>query len=268
MKHSLQGLRLLPWLIAMLSASGMVATSTALAQAKPAAAKTPAPPATGRSSAMLDLTGYWVSVVTEDWAWRMMTAPKGDAGSLPVTAEAKKVAANWDPAADKAAGEACRAYGAAGNIRQPGRLHISWQNDQTLRVDFSAGNQTRLLSFDTSAATSNMERTWAGNSVAEWTKLRNWQEFSPPTIAPVGGTLKVITTNMRPGYLQSNGFPYSENARMTEYFDRVVFNGLPWLVVTTVVEDPRYLREPLIWSTQFKQEPNASKWKPKPCDAS
>jgi hypothetical protein len=222
------------------------------------------PPPTPKAAAMIDLTGYWVSVVTEDWVYRMLTAPKGDAGSLPVNAAAQKVAAAWDPAADKAGGETCKVNGAAGNIRRPGRLHITWADDKTLRVEFSAGDQTRLLSFDQAAA-SPAEHTWQGHSEAHWFRVRNWQQFAPPTVAPIGGTLKVLTTNMRAGYLQSNGFPYSENARMTEYFDRVTFEGQPWLIVTTVIEDPLYLRDSLYWSTPFKQEPDGSRWKPKPC---
>ena len=228
-------------------------------------AKSPPPEPTPRAAAPIDLTGYWVSVITEDWPYRMLTAPKGDAGSLPVTAEARKFAADWDPAADQADGRACRPYGAAGIIRRPGRLHISWQNDATLQIEFSAGGQIRLLSFDT-AAKAPAEHTWQGHSTAQWFKVRNWAQFSPPTVAPVGGTLKVLTTNLRAGYLQSNGFPYSEDATMTEYFDRVTYDGQPWLIVTTVIEDPRYLRDRLYWTSNFKQEPNAAKWQPKPCD--
>jgi hypothetical protein len=229
--------------------------------------KPPAPPPTPKAGAMIDLTGYWVSVVTEDWVYRMLTAPKGDAGSLPVTAEARKVAGVWDAAADKAASDSCKVNGAAGNIRRPGRLHITWSDEQNLRVDFTAGEQSRMLAFGPVAQPASMEHTLQGRSVAQWVRVRNWQQFAPPTIAPVGGTLKVVTTNMKAGYLQSNGFPYSENAKMTEYFDRVTYDGQPWLIVTTVIEDPVYLRDSLYWSTPFKQEKDGSHWKAKPCGA-
>src|SRR4029078_1714222 len=99
----------------------------------------------------VDLTGYWVSVVTEDWRWRMATPPKGDYQSLPLTAAARRVADAWDPAKDEAAGEQCKPFGAGNIIRQPGRLHITWENDNTLRIDFDAGTQTRLLHFSGSA---------------------------------------------------------------------------------------------------------------------
>jgi hypothetical protein len=230
----------------------------------PGARPPPPPPPTPKAGAFIDVTGYWVSVVTEDWVYRMLTAPKGDVGSLPMNPAGQKAAAAWDPAADKAAGETCRVNGAAGNIRRPGRLHITWADEKTLRVDFSAGEQTRLLSFDPTAQPSS-EHTWQGHSAAQWFRVRNWQQFAPPTIAPVGGTLKVVTTGMRTGYLQSNGFPYSENAKMTEYFDRVTYEGQPWLIVTTVVEDPLYLRDSLYWSTPFKQEADGTRWKATPC---
>jgi hypothetical protein len=236
-------------------ASGFAATPT----------KEPLPPPTPHAAAMIDLTGYWVSVITEDWEYRMLTAPRGDAGSLPVTDTAKKAAATWDPAADQAAGEACRAYGAAGIIRRPGRLHISWQTEDTLRVDFSAGDQTRLLHFADVAAPPG--DTWQGVSTAQWIKVRNYEQFAPPTVSPVGGTLKVFTDHMRPGYLQSNGFPYSGATTMTEYFDRVTYAGQPWLIVTTVIEDKLNLFDTLYWTSNFKREPDGSKWKPKSCGA-
>jgi hypothetical protein len=213
---------------------------------------------------MLDLTGHWVAVVTEDWIYRMLTPAKGDPGSLPVNQEGRNAGAAWDAAKDKAAGESCRVNGAAGNIRQPGRLHITWQDDKTLKVEFSAGAQSRYLSFDRAAMRPGTP-SLQGTSFASWERVRNYQQFGPPMIAPVGGTLKVVTSGMTPGYLQSNGYPYSANAKMTEYFDRVVYAGTPWLIVTTVVEDPQYLRDSLYWSTPFRQERDGSKWQPTPC---
>src|SRR3972149_2573263 len=93
------------------------------------AAQAPAP--TAQASAPIDLTGYWVSIVSEDWRWRMVTPPKGEYSSVPITEEAKKLADAWDPARDAANGEQCKAYGAAGLMRQPTRLHITWQDGNT-----------------------------------------------------------------------------------------------------------------------------------------
>src|SRR5262245_6951841 len=122
----------------------------------------PAKPANARQGAPIDLTGYWVSVVTEDWKFRMVTPNKGEFGGLPLNAEGQKVGKTWDPARDEAAGEQCRAYGAPAIMRIPGRLHVTWQDDNTLKVDTDAGTQTRLLRF--AAAAAPAEPSWQGHS--------------------------------------------------------------------------------------------------------
>src|SRR5436190_22327255 len=98
-------------------------------------------PANARGTAPVDLTGYWVSIITEDWRYRMITPAKGDHPSQPLNAAGVKIADAWDPAKDEAAGEQCRAYGAAGLMRIPGRLHITWQDDDSMKVDTEAGTQ-------------------------------------------------------------------------------------------------------------------------------
>src|SRR5262249_40757498 len=103
------------------------------------------PPATARAGAPIDLTGYWVSVVTEDWRYRMVTPKKGDFASVPLNAEGRKVVEAWDPAKDVASGGGCKAYGAAAVMRVPGRPHGPWQDDTTLKIENDAGQQTRLL---------------------------------------------------------------------------------------------------------------------------
>ena len=99
----------------------------------------PPPPKTPKDAAPVDFTGYWVSVVTEDWRWRMVTPVKGDFASLPLNAEGRRIGNLWDPAKDEAAGEACRSYGAPAVMRIPGRVHITWQDDRTLKIDTDAG---------------------------------------------------------------------------------------------------------------------------------
>lgn len=211
---------------------------------------------TPREAAPIDLAGYWVSVVTEDWRWRMVTPPKGDYTGVPLNAEGRRLADTWDPAA--AASDGCRAYGAAAVMRQPGRLNITWQDDQTLRVQTDAGAQTRVLNFDR-ARPPVAERSWQGYSEAMWERTGGRGQAG-------GGSLTVTTTDLRAGYLRSNGVPYSEDAVVTEYFDRLTSAGSEWLTVITVVEDPRYLTQPFITSTHFKQEPTGSGWMPTPCE--
>ena len=77
----------------------------------------------------------------------MVTPAKGDYQGIQMTPEGRKVADAWDPAKDEAAGEQCKSYGAPALMSVPGRLHITWQDDTTLKVDTDAGMQTRLLRF-------------------------------------------------------------------------------------------------------------------------
>jgi hypothetical protein len=237
----------------------------------------PLPPPTPRAAAPFDLTGYWVSVVTQDWRWRMVTPRKGDYLGIPITAEAKKVADTWDPAKDEAAGEQCRSYGAPALMSVPGRLHITWQDDRTLKVDTDAGQQTRLLRFGPRAESPPPPRTWQGVSVADWQMsrpnvpliLRPAQRTAadqPPL--PRYGSLRVVTNNLRPGYLRKNGVPYSANAAMTEYWDVFAHaNGDVWLTITTEIVDAQYLRDARLIAIPFKKEPNGAKWDPTPCSS-
>jgi hypothetical protein len=235
----------------------------------PGAGGPPRPPLAPKAAALIDPTGYWVSIVDEDWRWRMVTPPKGDYSSIPLNAEGRKVADTWDPAKDEAEGNQCKAYGAAGIMRVPTRLHITWADDNTLKIETDAGMQTRLLHFDGSKWQGG-EPQWQGDSVSSWERQRQSRGFVPqfgPAAPGSGGTLKVTTTHMKPGYYRKNGVPYGANARMTEYFDRVEDDGLTYLILTTVVEDPQYLMERFITSEQFKLEPNGAKWNPQPCKA-
>jgi len=225
-------------------------------------AQTPPPPQTAKASAPIDLTGYWVSFVTEDWRYRMVTPAKGDYRGVPITREALQIVNAWDPAADDAAGNQCKSYGAASIMRVPGRLHVTWQDDNTLKVDTDAGTQTRLLRFGAPAAAEG-PRTWQGQSAATWLRAAP-APGGPPSSR---GSLSAVTTNMRAGYLRKNGVPYSENARVTEYFDVAGPANAQLLVVTTVVDDPRYLLQPFIVSSNFKKEADGSKWDPTPCSS-
>src|SRR5579863_5387341 len=106
-----------------------------------------APPANPKAAAPIDLTGYWVSLVTEDWRYRMVVPAPGDYQGVPMTPAAIKVARTWDPAKEVAPADQCMAYGAPTLLRQPGRLHITWQDDNTLKMEADAGKQTRLFHF-------------------------------------------------------------------------------------------------------------------------
>jgi len=253
----------------------------ALAQFGPPAE--PKGPASPKLAAQIDITGQWVAIVSEDWVYRMVVAPKGDTGSIPINEAGKKAAQDWDPAKD---GHSCKAYGAAGIIRQPGRIRIGWQDDRTLKMEFDAGTQTRLLHFSTELPTLGYlsseppqafrapadvgPRSLAGYSVAAWHKQAQSRGlgFGGPPVQPgQRGTLAVLTTNMLPGYLQSNGVPYSDDATLREFYHLVTLpDKTQWLIVTSIVEDPKFLVQPFVTSTQFKREVGAErKWRPTTC---
>jgi hypothetical protein len=225
-----------------------------------------------RPTAPVDLTGNWVSVVTEDWQWRMVTPKKGDYASVPLTPAGRAEADKWTEAND---GQ-CQAYGVGGIMRMPGRLRISWQDDYTLKIETDAGEQTRLLRFAGGPAgaapvSAQGGRTLQGTSVAEWQRPGGAFDAFLERGGAGGagrrwGSLKVITTNHTGGWLRRNGVPYSQNAVITEYYNRISHpEGGDWIVVTTVVEDPQFLGQPFITSSNFKKEADGAKWKPAPC---
>jgi hypothetical protein len=240
------------------------------------------PSKTPRGAAPKDYTGYWVSVVTELWRYRMMVPDKNDFQFVPLNPEGRKIADTWDPAKDQAAGVACKSYAAPAIMQVPGRIHIYWQDDNTLRVDTDSGTQTRLFHFD-GAPPGNDAPSWQGYSVASW----EGQEFvdtrdgqGGPVLDSKGNQLprrelrpsdylKVVTSNMRPGYLQKNGVPYSANAKLEEFYDTFTdpYTNNTWLTVTTAITDPQYLVEPLFTHAHFKKVADASGWDPTQCRA-
>ena len=230
----------------------MAAASTIHAQRGQGAAATPQ---TARAASAIDLTGTWVSVISEDWPQRMLPARKGEYTRIPLTAAARKVADTWDPARDESAGDQCKGYTAASVMRMPGRVRISWQDDYTMKMELEAGNQTRLLHFRPGPPPA--EATWLGHSAAQWMYTRQ---------PPRSGELRIITNRIRPGYLRRNGVPLSGNASVTEYYHRFTApNGDIWLTVVTEVTDPENLQVPYVQSSHFKKLPDGAPFKPEPC---
>jgi hypothetical protein len=284
-------------LVAGLLGGAAVGAQVAQGAAPPAAPRQPA-----RAAAPIDLAGTWAQVVTEDWQWRFITPAVGDYTSVPITAEAKAIADAWNPDADTKAGQQCKAFGAAAIMRLPTRMQISWVDDETLKLDWDLGTQSRLVYFDKKKQPG--APSLQGHAVAEWIDTATGGRGGRGGAAPAGragapaaaaagdgrgaapgrggaagrggrgaapaprpGGLKMVTTNLTPQYLRMNGVPISEEATVTEYMDIVPGpNGDQWLIVRTTVEDPQFLSQPYIVSQQFKKEPNNSKWNPTPCE--
>ena len=223
------------------------------------------PPAGGEQPsaqeiAPIDLTGYWVALVTEDWRFRMLTAPAGDYEGIGLTPAGREIADSWDPDADIANGDACKAYGAGGLMRIPTRLHITWADDDVLQIDTDAGRQTRLLKFG-DAQDGAGANTLQGVTNAEWL-LERQGRFGPP----VWGSIEATTTDMAPGYLRRNGVPYGEQATLTEYYELLEGgDGTQYLTVIGVLDDPEHLTQLYTTSTNFKREPNGRNWSPADC---
>jgi hypothetical protein len=255
----------------------VVAVSACAQQSQPG-------PAIYQRYAPIDLTGNWVSVVTEDWAVRMIVPPKGDFAGLPLNAAGQKLGKEWDPSKDRAAGDLCKAYGAPALLRIPGRIKISWQDGgNTLRLDTDAGQQVKMFRF--SGLEPQGVSGYQGFSVASWEYAGGFDparipargSSPPPAVGigfgrgappstPQGGSLKVVTTHLQAGYLRKNGVPYSKDAVLTEYFNTYADpHGTDWMVVTSIVHDPAYLAVDYITSSNFKREPDDSKWRPRPC---
>ena len=233
------------------------------------------PPLTPKSAAPIDLVGYWTAVITEDWRVRMLTASKNDFGSgpnaqelpfggegnFPYNAEGRRMARSWDPAKDEAEGNACKGYGAGGVMRLATHLHITWQDDNTLRMELDAGNQTRIFRFNGNAQNANSaEPSLQGYSVARWKPLGGRPDWSR------GGNLEVVTNRLKPGYYWKNGMVYSDRTVLTEHY-RVTTEpeGETWLHYLVVAEDPQYFTQPWIVNYHFKKLPDGSKWNPTPC---
>lgn len=214
-----------------------------------------------KAAAPVDLTGYWVTLVTEDWIERMSpdSPPSGTGGARGLRGA--------QPAAPPPNGEKCRAYAAGGSMRSPTRLHITWADDNTLKIDMDAGTQTRLFHFAPSTPAPS-EKTLQGYSVATWevggAGRGGRGGFAPAAAAaPRWGSLNVTTTNMSGGYLLSSRSAYSENAVLTEYFSKHTDFGVDHITVTAQLVDGA---RTIVTSSTFKKEADGSKFSPGPCE--
>jgi hypothetical protein len=224
-----------------------------------------------RGAAPVDLTGYWVSIVTEDYIERMF--PDSPRSGTPQSARGGRGGGQAVAPAGGAAADPCRVYGAAGSMRLPGRLNITWADDNTLKVEMDAGTQTRLFHFGVTQPPPNTEKTLQGYSIANWDVGARGGGGGGGRGGGGGGgggapaarwgSLTVVTTNMKGGYLLTSRTNYSENAVLTEYFNKSTDFGVDYLTVVAIIADPAGNRTT---SSTFKKEPNGSKFSPTGCD--
>jgi len=216
----------------------------------------------------VDLTGYWVSIVVEDWIERMSpdSPPSGTGGGFGGFGEGPGPGAAPEPVSNP--DEPCRVYAAGGSLRVPGRVHITWLDEQTLELELDAGSQRRVFHFDP-AEPAPAGNTLQGYSVASWEAGQTGGggfgggRGRPPAEPPAWGKLKVVTTNLTGGYLLSRRVNYNENAVLTEHFTYHADFGEEYFTVTAIVEDDG---TPYVTSSTFKKEPDGSRFKPTACE--
>lgn len=233
----------------------------------PGAAPSPSPQ--GKTGAPFDPSGYWVSLVTRDWRFRMVVPGPGEYQGIAINAASKNYADAWNAAADEAAGKQCEAYGAAALMLVPERLHISWQAEKTLKVETDAGMQTRLMNFQPSPTP--VAASLQGYSLAEW-QMHQSSQVGPPGAGGAEGTspygaLKIVTTNLQGGLLRKNGVPYSDQAILTEYWElhEDPIDKTTYLIDTAGLHDPKYLMADYYYTATFEREADGAKWHPTPC---
>ncbi|MGH8144573.1 MAG: hypothetical protein ACREU2_18940 [Steroidobacteraceae bacterium] len=226
------------------------------------------PTASARARAPFDPSGYWVSLITQNWRYRMVVPARGDYAGIPINARAKQFADAWSATADIAAGKQCEAYGAPGIMQIPERLQISWQDDDTLRVDTDAGRQVRLLHFKHDPSAEKPAPTLQGYSAARWQLFMLSNSFGAVDEASKGrryGSLVVNTDDLLPGLLRKNGVPYGADTKMSEYWKLFGLGADQWLTISTSVDDPEYLSGPYVYDSIFQREAGASQRDPSPC---
>lgn len=255
--------------------------STVLWAQPPGSRGTAAAPPSARDQAPWDPSGYWVSLITQNWRWRMVVVGPGDYIGIPINAAAKKIADTFDRAAAEAAGKQCEAHGGGIVMDLPERIHISWPDANDLRVDTDTAMQTRLLHFVSArmagragaqaaspSQPAEIQPSLQGYSVARWVLPGGGQRFGASGGAPHShyGSIQVTTDHMLPGLLRTNGIPYSADAKKTEWWDlRQESAGEQWLVISTTLVDPQYLTRPYVYDPIFQKEADGAKWDPTPC---
>ncbi len=272
----------------LLCALCLLASPALLAQPRAGQAVKGATVPAARVQAPFDPSGYWVSLITQNWRYRMVVPGKGEYADVPINMKAKQIADAWSAAPDEAAGKACEAYGAAVIMRNPERLHISWLDDGTLRVDTDEGMQTRLLHFLPPAVPSpsgmigpppsmpqaNTPQSWQGYSTARWilAGAAAGGAAAARGAAAAGaapqrrfGSLVVDTDHLLPGLLRKNGIPYGAGTRVREFWDLRRLAAQEWITDSVQVVDPEYLQTPYVYDAIFRKEPDGSKWAPAPC---
>lgn len=194
------------------------------------------------AAAQVDIAGEWVSEFSEDRVERIPGPDVGDYAGLPLNDAARLKADTWQASVQTLPERQCIPHPSPYSLRGPTNLRISADVDPVTQETVSYtiygtfGRATRLVWMDGRPRPSPLApHTWAGFSTGRWE----------------GSRLRIDTTHIKLGYLRRNGVPHSDLATMTEYLwvrgDR--------LQISSIVDDPVYLSEPLVRTTDFVRNP-------------
>jgi cyclase len=190
------------------------------------------------ASAQVDFSGEWAPRMWEDQPERVPGPELGDYLGIPINEAARRRADTWDASIQTLPEWQCRPHSADYIWRGPSNLRISKEVDPVSR-EITAFHAEWLRSVDRAIyldgrphPPADALHTWAGFSTAKWD----------------GDMLTVTVTHLKEGYLRRNGLPRSDKATLTEHWIR---NG-DLLTVMTIVNDPVYLTEPFVRTTDYE----------------
>ena len=235
---------------------------------KAAGSRRAGPPRSARAAAPVDLTGTWVSVVTEDWQWRMVTPKKGDVRQR--AAQCRRTPCRR-LCGSVARTVMCEAYGVGGHhadagaaaYQLAGRLHAE-DGERCRSADATAAvRRTPRRPASPSAARPRRDagkRSLQGDSVAEW-QGGGAGEIDPftgrgdrPGCTALGLAEGANHEHARRTGCGATACPTARTTVVTEYFTRFTHpQAGDWFVVTTSVDDPTYLTRLVHHQQQFQE---------------
>jgi hypothetical protein len=192
--------------------------------------------------AQIDLAGEWAPQFHEDQPERLAGPDIGDFAGLPINDAARMAAESWNADILSVPEHQCKPHPSDYSPRGPAQLQIWKEVDPVSR---------QLIAWRTHIQWQAPER-WIymdGRSHPDEFAPHTWQGFS--TGEWVGQILKVTTTHLKKGWIRRNGVPRSDQAQLTEY----VWRHGEYLTWTVIINDPVYLTEPMVRSTDFRWAP-------------
>jgi cyclase len=197
--------------------------------------------------AQIDLSGEWAGSFHEDLPHRgaMRLA---DYTGLPLNEAGWRKGHAWDESARSTFERQCIPHVATYALRGPATIRLL-KVVEPVTGDIPAYSlqgsygRPRTIWMDGREHPSDLApHTWGGFSTGHWER----------------NTLVVETTHIKAGWLQRNGAPTSDLATMREHFTRYG----EYLVVMTFIDDPVYLDEPFVRTTNFvlSLPSNANAW--------